>query len=157
VCELFAGHAAGLEVRKMRARSRWVSTPANGSSAAARHPLSDPMSWLEQLIDGTIEESRPLTAQRAAMPRGCAAMRRRRFTRADAGSALDRFTSRLATGWWSQRLRPLVLVSLPAVFSPSLSLRRRNETDSAGAFPTDEYPRARLSQRVRRTCCPDDP
>ena len=116
----------------MRARSRWVSTPANGEFCRSSHPLSD-----RDVIASSSSSTGPSRSrahspnQRAATPRGCAALRRRRFTRARRRVRSGSVTSRLATGWWSQRLRTWSLVSLPAVFSPSLSLRTSIETDSA--------------------------
>ena len=157
VCELFAGHAARpWRFARMRARSRWVSTPANGEFCRSSHPLSD-----RDVIASSSSSTGPSRSrahspnQRAATPRGCAAVRRRRFVRARRRVRSGSVTSRLATGWWSQRLRTWSLVSLPAVFSPSLSLRTSTRR-TRRCVPTDEYPNRTLSQ-MSTTCCRDDP
>ena len=116
----------------MRARSRWVSTPANGEFCRSSHPLSDRDVMASSSSSTGPSRSRAHSpSQRAATPRGCAALRRRRFARARRRVRSGSVTSRLATGWWSQRLRIWSLVSLPAVFFSLLEPQDVVETDSA--------------------------
>ena len=67
----------------MRPRSRWVSTPANGEFCRSSHPLFDRDVMASSSSSTGPSRSRAHSpSQRAATPRGCAALRRRRFARA---------------------------------------------------------------------------
>jgi len=75
----------------MRARSRWVSTPANGEFCRSSHPLSDAMSSPRAAHRQDHRGVAPTHLnQRAATPRGCAAVSGGGSPEHDAGSALDR-------------------------------------------------------------------